>query len=489
MAFRVTTQLLFERNRFDMTAAYARLAQSQIEISSTKRLRVLSDDPSDAARALDLRVTLKRTAQSKDAVGSARRAADTQADVLQQVSELIAQARQLGQSAGDGIKNQADLDALADEIDSVLGQVVSAANTRLEGRYLFAGSKIGTRPFDDAKSYGSTTGVSYHGDDIVRRVRLGPKELQDVELSGADAFLGGKRGATILTGGSGLRTTPGAHDTMRGSATILLAHVATIVGDGAGPGGADTASGIKVGTSGAADTILGAKGQHALTLTSDGAGGGTIRLDDGDAIAFAGTETDLALHNAAGDLVHVDLTSLTSGFAGTVDLTGNGTIQVEGSAAQALAFTDDYLLKDAQGQAVHLDTRDLAHASTTLAVFPGTDTVFDALIALRDEIRGKPGFTQADLGTRLSARLNALDAAHDHILGGVATLGSRSAGFQRIEDSLDGFELSLEDKRGELEDTDLFEASLRLAESENAYQSALASAAKLTSGPSLLDYL
>ena len=60
--------------------------------------------------------------------------------------------------------------------------------------------------------------------------------------------------------------------------------------------------------------------------------------------------------------------------------------------------------------------------------------------------------------------------------------------FERLSDSLDFFSLKLDEKRGEIEGADVFEASVELSEAENAYQFALAAAARLQQ-PTLLDYL
>lgn len=487
MPFRITPGVQFRHALFDMSNAFTRFARAQSQISTGQRVQVFSDDPSAAARALDLRTTISRTGQSRESIEQARSAADTQSGVLEEISALLIDARGLGQGAASGANSASDLEAFASDLESILDQVVARANQRFEGRYLFAGSKIASVPFPASRSFGSITSVSYQGDDITRRVRLGPADVKNVDLSGQDVFLSVQRSDTVLSGNAGLQAVLNANDTMVGSAKIVVAHTATVYGDGAGPGGGDTASGLAPGASSAADTVVGAAGVHKLTVSVDAFGISSIALDGGTPVPFAGTETDLPISNGS-EQVHVDVTGLTPGFTGIVPLTGNGTIQVEGGPVQALTFTDDFVLADAEGRVVHLDTTDVTRADETLAVFPGTETVFDILIGLRDEVRGKAGFDSAGFVNRVQARLVALDRSHEGILRATSELGARSVSFDRIATSLEDFELALEERRGELELTDVFQASLELAQAENAYQAALAAAAKLN-GPTLLNYL
>ncbi|MFH0945864.1 MAG: flagellar hook-associated protein FlgL [Planctomycetota bacterium] len=488
MTYRITPSVLFQRALFDVTGAYARFARAQNQISTGRRIRVFSDDPSAASRALDLRTTIAKTAQSRESVTSARLATDSQAAILEEVSTLIIDARARAEEAANGSKSPSDLAAIASEINSILDQVVGRANQTLEGRYLFAGSRIDTTPFQITKSFESIISVNYVGDDITRKVRLGPADVKDVDLSGRDAFLSYIRGDTTIAGSLGLVPSVAANDTMVGDEKLVVAHTSTVIGDGLGPGGGDALSGIVPGLSTAADTIIGTTGTHRLTVAVENSGEYTIRLDDGTSVPLDITKTDLTLTNVAGEKIHVDLTGMTPGFTGTIDLVGNGQIQGGGGTPQTLTFTSDFVLQDGAGRVVHLDTTGLHGAGESLAVFPGTESVFEVLISLRDEIEGNSGFSSVGREARIQSILGALDRDHQGILGALAKLGARSASFDRIANSLSLFELSLEEKRGDLEDADIFQASLDLSQAENAYQAALMAASKLN-GPSLLNYM
>ncbi len=490
MTFRITPLIQFERIQYDLTRAYARLAAAQNQISTGKRILFVSEDTASASSALNVRNSLSKAFEQRESVTSARFASDTQSATLEEVSSLIIQARATGLEAAAGTKSPTDLATLAAEIDGILKQIIGRANTHFDGRHIFAGSKIGVLPFKETTASGFTAGVTYLGDDIARQVRLGPAEVKNVDLTGADAFLTYQRGSTSIASQIGLEPTPGANDTVVGTKKISITHVSTTFGDGLGAGGADSVSGLAPGASSANDSIVGPAGAHKLTVLNDPLSGGpTISLDGGPPVSFTGTETDLKLTGDGGTVVHVDVSALAPGFEGVVDLQADATIAIEGGAPQALAFSGDYLLKDGEGRVVHLDTSSVDRVGDSLAVFPGTETVFDVLIGLRDELLGKTGFPSQGYVERVQSRLLALDRSHDGVLSGLAELGARSESFDRIANSLAVFELALEERRGQLEDTDLLVASLDLSNAESGYETALAVAARISRGPSLLDYL
>lgn len=486
MNVRTTPQVAFQRSGFDLARSYSRLARVQGQLSSLKRIQTLSDDPARGTRALDARQSLARTARIRENLAIAREASTFQSSTLETISNLIASAREKAQQAGDGANGPAELDVIATEIDSILAEIVTLANQSTEGRYLFAGSQVDHPPFSVSKSDGSITGVHYTGDDLVRQIRLGPGELLDTELSGLEVFFSTTREATVISGNTGLKSTAGKGDTAIGSLKIAFAHTATTLGDGLAPGGGDSVSGIAAGASSAADTIL---GDHTLTVATDSNGNGVISLDDGTEVAFDGTETDLLLTNDSGDTIHVDVTGLGGGFNGTVAVHGDGTIQVGDQAAVALTFANDVSFTDAGGRVIHLDTTAVQRTGEASAVFPGTESIFDVLIGLRDDLRGDAGFDPGSVVDRIQGRVSAIDTAHDGLLVKLSKLGGLTGSFERIDESLSLFEVTLEEKRSALEDTDIFAASVELAQAESAHQAALQVTARIASLPNLGNFL
>src|SRR5690606_1827628 len=113
-----------------------------------------------------------------------------------------------------------------------------------------------------------------------------------------------------------------------------------------------------------------------------------LSIGGGDPVSFDGSETDLAVTAPDGSVIHVDVTGLLPGFSGDVNVVADGTISVNGGPPQALSFQEDFVATSADGRVVHLDTTNVKRTGGNLAVFPGTESVFDVLIGLRDDILG-----------------------------------------------------------------------------------------------------
>lgn len=486
MPARVTPASVYLRSLHAITSNYARFARAQEVMASGKRIRFYSDAPADSARLLDLEGTVARSRHLRDALDAAITATEAQGEVLEQLSSLVATVTQKAQQAANGTLSEEDRQQLAQEIDQLLVEALGFANQEFDGRRLFAGSRVQTAPFVPTTVGGRITAVTYVGDDIVREVQLASGERKPIDVSGFEVFMDLDRGPTQIVGDVGIAAVPGAPDTVVGETALVLAHTATVFGDGAGPGGADSTSGLAPGVSTAEDTIL---GEHVLEVTTDEATGlPALALDGGVPVPFDGTETDLVVEGPDGAVVHVDVTALTPGFQGTVTLEASGTVAIEGGPPEPIAFTADQVLSDGNGRVLHVDTQDVTKEGDAYAVMPGTETLFDVLIRLRDDLAGDAALPDVGLTDRTLARLEALDAAHQGILRALTTVGARAASFERLSDSLDFFSVKLDEKRGEIEGADVFEASVELAEAENAYQFALAAAARLQQ-PTLLDYL
>ena len=96
------------------------------------------------------------------------------------------------------------------------------------------------------------------------------------------------------------------------------------VGNPDDPHGSDEASGLAPGRSIELATFR--LGFYDNFLTIDAAQK-SIRLGAGEPVTFTGEETDLAVPDAAGKLVYVDITGLNSDFSGEVNVGAFGQVR------------------------------------------------------------------------------------------------------------------------------------------------------------------
>jgi flagellar hook-associated protein 3 FlgL len=166
----------------DLERTYGRVADAQRRVSSGKRLEKLSDGPGEAVAAARLRTSERRMDVHLRAADDAEMLLSGQDNALQQASNLLQRARDLTLAAANGVESPASREAHASELDNIRTQLADLANTRVNGRAVFAGSAS-----DAVVTAGDGT-VNFTGDGFVVQRRLAPGVDVDVTVSAEDAF-------------------------------------------------------------------------------------------------------------------------------------------------------------------------------------------------------------------------------------------------------------------------------------------------------------
>lgn len=125
-----------------------RLAESQTQVTTGRRVNSPSDDPAAGGEIIRLMTRLSRLEQYQRNVKSGLSQLSMTETTLEQVRELAIRIKSLAvQGANDATTAQGRR-AIAEQIDQELRQLVSLANTRYGGRCLFGGSEIRQAPYE-----------------------------------------------------------------------------------------------------------------------------------------------------------------------------------------------------------------------------------------------------------------------------------------------------------------------------------------------------
>lgn len=180
----------------------AKLQQTQMQLSSGKKLLTPSDDPVAAGRIVDLKQNIAQNEQYQDVIDSARNRLSMEEGVLQNAGDALQRLNELGVQGLNDTNSASDRAAIADEMDQIGQQLLSLANTKNpNGEYMFAGFKSMTEPF--SKNASNPGAYNYAGDSNLRSVQI-DKSRQIVDSdTGSDVF-------GTPTGGSGTVPAPGS---------------------------------------------------------------------------------------------------------------------------------------------------------------------------------------------------------------------------------------------------------------------------------------
>ena len=164
------------------------------QLSSGLRVATPSDDPYAATadvRSLANSASVDRFTQNSEAVSSRLQMADS---VMSQVVRELTRAVSLSAQGATGTVNSADRASIADQVQSILEQVVSEANQKFAGANLFAGSSAVAAAFVPDNT--SSTGYTYTGAASSSQVPIGEALSVPGDIAGDAVF--DSSGASVL---------------------------------------------------------------------------------------------------------------------------------------------------------------------------------------------------------------------------------------------------------------------------------------------------
>lgn len=180
MGLRVTDLGLSSSRTAWIMQGRSKVAESQHEIGTGRKISQPSDQPNDSARLMGHELRLSRIGQFERNTTNARLWVGAADQALQSASNNMARARTLAIQGANGTLGAVELKALADDIRSIAEGMVAIANTKVSGRAIFAGTANATAAYDVAGTY--------LGDDGEVTRTIDTDETVVVASNGPDVF-------------------------------------------------------------------------------------------------------------------------------------------------------------------------------------------------------------------------------------------------------------------------------------------------------------
>ncbi|OPY58794.1 MAG: Flagellar hook-associated protein 3 [Pelotomaculum sp. PtaU1.Bin035] len=150
---RVTNKMIANTVLTNLNADLKRLQKQQDQMSTGHVVSKPSDDPVIGARVMTLDSVLKQHDQYDKNMDDALGWMQTSETALGNLTDALQRVRELTVYGANGTLSQTDREALAKEVEQLTGNVVQIANTSYANRYVFAGTKTTTSPFDANGNY------------------------------------------------------------------------------------------------------------------------------------------------------------------------------------------------------------------------------------------------------------------------------------------------------------------------------------------------
>lgn len=186
---RISTRQIFTQGIEAFQQQQQKLAKLQQQISTGVRLQKPSDDPSAAAKILELEQSVSLNLQFQANINFAEQRLSQQDTVLSSYADALNRVRELAVQGNNAPLDAVARNALADEIDQRLEELLSLANTRdANGDFLFAGYQNASPPFVAATT-GSRDYVSFVGDPGIRSIQISENRRIEVDIPGQEIFM------------------------------------------------------------------------------------------------------------------------------------------------------------------------------------------------------------------------------------------------------------------------------------------------------------
>ncbi|HKI33796.1 MAG TPA: flagellar hook-associated protein FlgL [Gemmataceae bacterium] len=184
MNLRISLQSMVNTSVYYEQQQTTALTHLQAEASSGNRILTPDDDPLGSVAVINYN---SQDANFNTDLANINTATDTLnvgVSTLQNVNNILTQAKQLAIEGTNSGNDANSLSSLGDQVNALLQQLVTAANTQNNGQYIFGGTKSSTPPFvTDASG-----NVNYVGGTDRASVPVGSSQAVDTFYTGSEVF-------------------------------------------------------------------------------------------------------------------------------------------------------------------------------------------------------------------------------------------------------------------------------------------------------------
>lgn len=183
---RISTNQIFSSSVSAMQRDQFDLNQTQLQLSTGRRIVSSADDPSGAAQAVRLQAAISTTQQYQRNTDIAQPRLNLEETQVSAVENFMQRARELVLAAGSGTYNSSDHETTAKEIRQIHESILGIANSQdTNGEYLFAGNRSLDKPFLTQLD-GS---IAYVGSNSVRQVPISATRSIETGDTGQNVFM------------------------------------------------------------------------------------------------------------------------------------------------------------------------------------------------------------------------------------------------------------------------------------------------------------
>ncbi|RMH08894.1 MAG: hypothetical protein D6704_02295 [Nitrospirae bacterium] len=425
----------------------ADLLRVREQLASGKKVNKASDAPRAFEQLVDIRATLNKIEERKVSLTEGISRLNLSEDAIANAETILQRAKEIALQQRNDTSSPTERATVAKEVHQLLLNFVDAANTQVDGRYLFAGYETQTKPYSLDSVSASAVPPTISANDNNQGTTSASISIQTASSLTGDQY---KITFTSATTFDVVNLTSGetvlSNQTYTSGGNIDFDGLRVVLTDN--PSGPLAGDEFTIGTHNASDATVSASVSTASALKPHVY---ELRFTSSTAFDIVDLTTDEVLSTG---------NSYTSGsnivFAGITAVVTDGTVAPQ--AGDVFRIRPDYGYQGDTG-----DIRIEVDDGTTLSintvgsqVFSGPDAdLFDALLDLHQALVTN---TPKDLDTVIST----LDTGLTQVTKARADIGARVNRLERVQEGLDMLALSTQKRQAALEDADVAQVASEL---------------------------
>jgi flagellar hook-associated protein 3 FlgL len=177
---RVATKTMYDLVKYNLSSITENLNNANKVVSSGKQIVDLSDDPVGLVQSLEIKSVLANIDQMGRNISFGESWLVAAEGTLGNVQNLISDAKTLCVEMATATKSTTHRQSAAETVRNTLDEIITLANTQVNGRYLFAGSDTDNIPFEQDGSY--------NGNDTPFSIKVGNNSVIQFASDGEAIF-------------------------------------------------------------------------------------------------------------------------------------------------------------------------------------------------------------------------------------------------------------------------------------------------------------
>ena len=177
---RVANKTIYDAIKYNLSNCTREMNKANLIVSTGKRINNISDDPVGLTQTLNLRSAISNIEQMQRNISLGNSWLASSESALTHVKDIISDTKALCVQMATATTGPGERLSGAGTVQNMIDEIISLANTHVDGNYIFSGSKTDTTPF-------SSNGT-YNGNNNAFTVKIGRDATVEVGSDGDAVF-------------------------------------------------------------------------------------------------------------------------------------------------------------------------------------------------------------------------------------------------------------------------------------------------------------